>query len=213
MYRTDSPNQIRPLRGSIPAVCPERLDRSCCCWYSAHICLASAEFAFTHISGVSFMAHSLYRSAVQDILDSSSYPNTTVRSQRPTLHNSLQSARRAPFGTACGAVPHPQAVGAGLKPAPTRPPRLSHKSPCAGAPFDGASFAFALLRSGQASPFGKGGLRGIFPARVPHSERVTHLQPETSPMLPIPGRVWYRSQVGREHDRSQRDGPRHPDSQ
>ena len=39
------------------------------------------------------------------------------------------------------------------------------------APFDRASFAFALLRSGQASPFDKGGLRGIFSARVLESEK------------------------------------------
>ena len=40
------------------------------------------------------------------------------------------------------------------------------------APFDRASFAFALLRSGQASPFDKGGLRGIFPkGRRPGGER------------------------------------------
>ena len=105
MSRTDSPNQIRPLRGSIPAVCPERSDRSCCCWYSAHICLASAEFAFAHISGVSFTAHALHRPAVQAIFASSSYRNTTARSQRPTLHNSLQSARRAPCDGAQDRLP------------------------------------------------------------------------------------------------------------
>ena len=48
------------------------------------------------------------------------------------------------------------------------------------APFDRASFAFAPLRSGQASPFDKGGLRGIFPTYRPPSERATVGETEQS---------------------------------